>query len=74
MICANRCAESRGVQLLVRPSPIVFRVIHITGVDSSLNLGETYCELPLDVAPMDLLTIEVHNALADSGWRVPEKC
>ena len=35
---AHERAETRGVQFLVRPSPIALRVIRATGLDDVLNL------------------------------------
>ncbi len=41
VIVAHERAEAHGVQLLIRPSPMVLRVVHITGLDSQLHLGVT---------------------------------
>jgi anti-anti-sigma factor len=39
VLVAHRRAEAEGVQLVIRPSPMVLRVIHICGLDSMLHLG-----------------------------------
>ena len=39
VIGAHQRAKARGVQLRIRPSPMVLRVIHITGLDNTFNLG-----------------------------------
>jgi len=39
VIAAHTCAETRGVQLRIRPSPLVLRVIHVAGLDSTLHIG-----------------------------------
>src|SRR5436189_31792 len=39
VIVAHQRAEARGVDLVIRPSPVVVRVIRITGLDSTLHLG-----------------------------------
>jgi anti-anti-sigma factor len=39
VIAAHQCAEAHRVHLLVRPSPMVLRVVHAAGLDSWLNLG-----------------------------------
>jgi anti-anti-sigma factor len=39
VVGAHRRADAQGVQLWVWPSPTALRVIHITGLDTWLNLG-----------------------------------
>ena len=39
VIVAHQHAETQGVQLCIRPSPMVLRVIHIAGLDNTLHLG-----------------------------------